>query len=113
MFRVKCHNGQFCILYFQADKAVMKTMTQNWINFAKTGTPDPNWTPIGPEKEDQFKFWNISSKTPEMTFSPDIKERMEFWDQISMNNHSGSNTKLPVALPWLLLESVVWMFSLS
>ena len=100
-------------LYFQADKAVMKTMTQNWINFAKTGNPDPNWTPIGPEKEDQFNFWNISSPTPEMTFSPGIKERMEFWDHISMNNHSGSNQKFSVALPWLLLESVVWMFSLS
>ena len=91
----------------------MKTMTQNWINFAKTGNPDPNWIPIGPEKEDQFNFWNISSPTPEMTFSPDVKRRMEFWDHISMNNHSGSNQKFPVALPWLLLESVVWMFSLS
>ena len=77
-------------LDLKADKDVMKTMTQNWINFATDGNPDNAWNPIEPNKADEFTYWNISSGKPTMTYSQDIKDRMEIWDQVLVNN-SGSN----------------------
>ena len=63
----------FFYLLDKADKAVKKTMTQNWINFATNGNPDKDWNSIGPNKADEFTYWNISSGTPTMTYSQKIK----------------------------------------
>ena len=64
------------------------------------------------DEEHQFIFWNITSATPEMTYSSDIKGRMEFWDQIYTKTN-GSSGKVSSVLPWLLAETVVWMFSID
>ena len=76
-------------------------MTKNWISFATSGDPGLPWTPVGPEENQKFTFWNISSADPEMTYSEDIKERMELWDQISMNGCT-SNTMFSIYLPLFL-----------
>ena len=92
--------------YDQDDEAVMKTMIQNWINFATCGDPSSLWTPIGPEENQKFMFWNISSANPEMTYSEDIKERMEIWDQVLMSD-GVSNKKFKLYMS-LVLFHLVW-----
>ena len=77
----------------------MKTMTQNWINFASSGDPGPFWTPIGPDEKEKFVFWNISSVYPEMTYSKNIKKRMELWDHVLLN---GSVSNKNFKIYWLL-----------
>ena len=85
----------------------MKTMTQNWINFARSGDPGLIWTPIGPDEKGKFMFWNISSAYPEMTYSIDIKKRMELWDQVSIN---GSVSKGNFKMYWpLCLYLLNWI----
>ena len=83
----------------------MKTMTQNWINFATNGDPSPEWTPVGYSEDEIFTFWNISSANPQMTHSEEIKERLKLWDQILVNG-SISNRNFQ-----LLLYSIIWTVS--
>ena len=62
-------------------------MIKNWVNYATNGDPGMPWTPMGPEENQKFTFWNILSANPEMTYREDIKERMDLWDKIMTNDY--------------------------
>ena len=87
----------------------MKTMMDKWINFAKSGNPGLPWTPVGSDPNQKFTFWNISSADPEMTYSKDIKERMELWDEVMMSGCT-SNLISSLYLPLFLFVLVCNIF---
>ena len=100
----------------EADTAVMKTMVSTWVNFATKGNPSLSWTPIGPGGAHQHIYWNISTSTPNMVHSEDIKARMEFWDSVMMNGGQ-SNQSFSLYLPLIMLvllplENFVFLLNL-
>merc|ERR1712062_30203 len=86
-----------------SDQAMMRQMVSTWTDFAKTGDPTPpsspySWLAVseGVQEEDQQWYFNFSGENSAMDSSPEIFNRLKYWDNLLQKTFLSIGTNLTV-----------------